>query len=137
MIVQVPPDLAIELWPQLAPMFARVTKHTRGCYEPVDILKEVIAGQQVLWVAWDGNPERRIDAVMTTSIITYPRRKTCRVLFIAGDKLASWKDDFIMLIERYAADQGATAMEGCFRRGWARVAGYREHGVALWKDLAA
>ena len=71
MIVQVTPDHAALMWGALHPLFERVTRHTNGCYEPADVLREILNGQQTLWVAWD--QERNVvDAaipVLPTSIV--------------------------------------------------------------------
>lgn len=137
MIVQVTPDHAAAMWGALAPLFERVTRHTNGCYEPADVLREILNGTQTLWVAWD-EKRNALDAAMTTSLATYPRRKACRVLYISGGNMKAWLGEFIETVERYARDNGATLLEGFFRPGWARVwPGSRTCGVNLVKDLAA
>lgn len=138
MIVHVT-DLALvkRMWPALAPMFARVTRHTNGCYEPEDVLAEILSGQQQLWVAWDGAPGE-VAAAMTTSITNYPRRKAVRVVYIAGAKMQTWLDAFVLEVEKFAAREGATLIEGFFRKGWGRVwPGARECGVGLVKEIKA
>jgi hypothetical protein len=135
MIVQVTPDQAAKMWGALAPLFERVTCHTNGCYEPTDVLREILNGQQTLWVSWR-EETGVLEAAMTTAIITYPRRRTCKVIYIAGEHMNRWRDEFIEVVERYAREHGATAMEGGFRRGWARIAGYQETGVSLFKELS-
>lgn len=136
MIVVVRPEDAARAWSIIEPMLARVTKETHGCYEPIDVLKEVMAGTQVMWAAFD--PERKtIDAVMTTCIASYPRKKHVRVLFVSGSRLSSWRTEFIEALEKYARDMKCAGIEGAFRRGWARVyPGMKETGVSLYKELA-
>jgi hypothetical protein len=137
LIVQVTRDLVPFLWPALEPLFAKVTKETHGCYEPDDVRDEILRGEQTLWVAYD--PERNaIDAAMTTVLQAYPRRTSCRVLYVSGTRMKTWIGEFVKTIEQYARFHGATLLEGSFRRGWARVwPGAHEHGVSLYKDLTA
>lgn len=137
MIVWVKWEDAIKFWPVMEPMFATCTSQTEGRFDTPDLLKEIIEGKQVLWVGYD--PERnKIDLVVTTAIITYPRRKVCRLVFIAGTRMMAYKDEFIRAIEKYARDQGATAIEGALRRGWARIwPGTKECGVSLFRELEA
>lgn len=124
------------MWSSIEPLFKRVTDETNGCYAPADVLLEILKGDQSLWVSWD-EERQSIDAVMTMAIVNYPRRKTCKVIYISGSNMRAWRKEFMEISERYARDMGATAMEGGFRRGWAKVAGYRETGVSLFKELAA
>lgn len=122
-------------WADLAPFFAKVPQHTNGCYEPDDILADLLKGEQVLWVAWD-NDQKRVDAVMTTRLAEFPRRKICEVIFVYGSRMATWLTEFVTTVEQYAQEQGATGLAGSFRRGWLRVwPGCREHGTVLFKDL--
>lgn len=137
MIVVVRPDEAAKYWHVFEPMFATVTKQTHGCYEPTDVLREILNGQQVMWAAWD-KERGAIDAVMTTSIVNHPRRRTCRVIYVVGERMSEWLDEFKEKVEKYAIEQGATALEGAFRRGWARVwEGAEDAGAMLFKELRA
>jgi len=135
MIVQVPAYMAKEKWHELAPFFAKVTCHTNGCYEPDDVLADILKGEQLLWVAWN---ERAlaVDAVMTTRLVEYPRRTVCHVIYIAGGHMQRWLREFQETVEQYACEQGASGLEGGFRRGWVRAwEGCREVGTMLFKDL--
>lgn len=135
LIVQVPAYMAQAKWPDLAPFFAKVTRHTNGCYEPDDVLADILKGEQLLWVAWD-QATNTLDAVMTTRLVDYPRRKICQVIFIAGAQMGRWLSEFQETVEQYAREHGATGLEGHLRRGWVRVwNGCRERGVSLFKDL--
>lgn len=121
-------------WSLLAPFFAKVTRHTNGCYEPDDVLADILKGEQLLWVAWD-EERNAVDAVMTTRLVDYPRRKVCSIPYIAGARMRRWIKEFQTTVEDYARNQGATGIEGGFRRGWGRVCGMREFGVMLFKEL--
>lgn len=123
------------MWPALEPLFAKVTCSTDGCYEPEDVLNDILASKQALWVAYDAE-NNRIDAAMTTAIDQTPRRKVCKIIFITGSKMREWKDEFIAYFEQYARDNGATLCQGYFRSGWVRMwPGSRISGATITKEL--
>lgn len=138
MIVHVPPtELRWQMWPKLRPLFEKVTRHTQGCYEPEDVWAEICRGEQALWLAFD-EKRNEVDAVMTTALVDYPKRKSCRVIYVSGKNMKSWLPEFRETVERYAVKHGATLLQGNFRRGWARVwPGAAECGVSLYKELTA
>jgi hypothetical protein len=136
MIVHVT-DLALieNMWPTLAPIFARATRLSSGCYEPDDVLADIRNGAAQLWVEWD-NDLRQVDAAMSTSIHIYPRRKSVRVNFIAGKNMRRWFEEFAAAVENFARQEGAHFIEGHYRKGWGRVwKGCRENGVGFYKDM--
>lgn len=127
------PNQAHQLWPQIEPLLAPLLAQ-EGLYIPLDIMACCIRGEMMIWVAWDGmSPE--IDAAMVTQIVRFPRRSVCAILYIAGRNLRRWARQFEEETEKYARAQGCQQMGGGFRKGWARVAGYRVTGVTLRKDL--
>jgi hypothetical protein len=124
-----------KLWPTVAPMFERLTRESSGCYEPDDVLAEIKAGEQQLWVAWD-EVRLRVDAVMTTSIRTYPRRKSIRIIYIVGDRMRHWFSEFEVQAEAFGRREGATLLEGFGRKGWLRLwSGVRLTGVGYSKEI--
>lgn len=136
MIVNVTPDLAVDMWPVLAPIFKRVTATTNGCYEPADILRDILNGKQALWVAWD-QAALRVDIVATTELVDHPRRRVCVVRYVAGDNMKTWLSPMVEMIESYARDCGATGIEGGGRDGWEHAyPGMKRTGATLFKDLA-
>lgn len=135
MIVVVKPDEAARSWHIFEPMFKTVTDKSRGCFEPIDILKEILAGRQIMWAAVGDPAKGPVYAVMTTEIIQL-RKRVCKVLWIAGDHMEMWMPDWIETIEKYGRDQKCDFGEGFMRRGWLRVwPGTEENGVNIIKDL--
>ena len=118
----------------MEPHLRRALKYARGCYESVDLLVECLTGRAKLWISWN-EEEKAIEAAMITRLVQYPRRKTCSVPFIGGRNLRGWKDKFIETVEAYARANKCSAMEGGARAGWSRVAGYRNIGCVLMKEL--
>lgn len=141
MIVVVPPEQAALSWAIFEPMFRKVTVTTHGSWEPVDVLRDILNGDQIMWAAWD-RERGTVDAIITTHIKDIRgvagvlRNRICDVMFIAGDRLEQWLPEFIAVIEKYGRDHGCTIGQGALRRGWLRVwPGTEENGVNIIKDL--
>lgn len=121
------------LWPQIEKLLAPLLE-TEGNYVPADILAYHLRDEMLIFIAW-GEPAKEVEAIMVTQTITYPRRKICAVPYIAGKNMDVWKDDFIRLVEDYARRCGCNRMSNMGRLGWVRVAGYKDVGHLLMKDL--
>lgn len=135
MIVWVQPDDAVRIWPVVEKLLAPAVATSRGKYETPDVLREILNGERVLWVALSED-QKSIDAAFSSRVIVYPRCKTVAVDFCGGSGLERWGLPFVEVIEKYARDKGAVAIEGAMRRGWARkYPGMKEVGVILYKDL--
>lgn len=99
-----------------------------------DIKKAILQGQWYLWVAIDA--EREFIAAVVTRIADYPRARLYDVPYIGGRDMRRWLAPMMNAIEAHARQSGAIAMQGFGRRGWCRVAGYREAYSVFVKDLA-
>ena len=56
-----------------------------------------------------------------TQINVYPKWKVATVLFIGGDKMADWIDEFNPILCDWAKGEGCRFMEAHGRMGWKRV----------------
>lgn len=141
MIVHVRPDEAARGWAFFEPMIAEAMAGVQGCYEPLDCLRDILNGDQVMWASWDKEADK-IEAVMTTRIVEHRgvgnvlRRKVINIVYVAGGNMSAWISEFVETIEKYARDMGCTGGTGAFREGWLRVwPGAKKNGVNLFKDL--
>jgi hypothetical protein len=125
------PDQAAHFWPTIGPLLAPLIDD-EGLYRPTDILVQCIRGHALAWVAVRNHD---IIAAMITRIEAYPRKQVVVVPYIAGTGMRSWAALFLRELEAYAMAKGCTRLAGGMRRGWARVADFKEMGVVLWKDL--
>jgi hypothetical protein len=92
-----------------------------------DIERQVLAGEQLLWLAWSD----RIEAAATTHL----SRDVCTLVACSGHERERWLPLFER-IEQYARDEGAKTMRIYGRKGWQRVLdGYHVEHVILEKDL--
>ncbi len=122
------------MWPVVGPLLEPAVKCSHGCYELDDVLADIKAGKQALWVDWEGG--QHINAAMTTMFDQYPRKKTLKVVFVGGRHMKKWLPEFRSLVEAHAKRNGADAVEGFFRKGWVKVwPGARITGVGLVKEL--
>lgn len=146
-IIQIPVAQLVAVWPQVEPHLRLALDYCQGCWEPVDILVELMREQGQLWIAWepatataetvetqpgDGGA---ILAAMVTRIIAYPRKKSCQVFLIGGTAMRRWQEPFLTAVEAYGRSQSCHFLEGGARRGWTRVGGFRTIGVTLTKEL--
>lgn len=72
---------------------------------------------------------------MVTELVSYPRRRACRVFLVGGTGMRRWLQSFQTTVEAFARAHGCDFMEGGARFGWTRAAGYRVVGCALAKEL--
>ena len=76
------PEDAVQLWDRVGPMLQKVVDQTEGELLPDDFLDNIINNYMHLWLAVEGT---EITMAMVTQIIEYPRRKTLRIIALAGE----------------------------------------------------
>jgi hypothetical protein len=97
-----------------------------------DLENAVLAGHQLLWLAWSG---QSIEAVATTQLSNTATRTICVLTACSGHQHERWLPLFEQ-IEQYARNEGAKAMRIYGRKGWERVLdGYKTEHVILEKAL--
>lgn len=125
-LICVDPARVREFWAFAGPMI-RVAIERTGLSEFEDIERQVLAGEQLLWLAWSDH----IEAVA----ITHLTRGVCTLTACSGHQRERWLPLFAA-IEQYAKNEGAKAMRIYGRKGWERVLdGYRAEYVILEKPL--
>jgi len=114
----VPPDEVAEVWAQVGPMIARAIL-TRSGYTLNAVLRELLAGRTQLWVIGD------FDGAVVTMVQNRPAQRVLWVLFMAGDGMDEWLDDWLQVQEKYALYAQCKAIEFSGRKGWHKVAASR------------
>jgi len=113
-------------WP-LARDLIRAAIERTDLSDFADIEKDVLSGDQLLWLAISD----RIEAAATTHL----SRNVCTLMACAGHGRERWLPLFER-IEKYAKDEGCKTMRIFGRRGWERVlGGYHVEHVVLEKVL--
>lgn len=129
-LVCVDPARVAEVWPHAKDKIRTAIEATKlSAFE--DIESDILKGDQLLWIAWDG---KEICAAATTQI-TKPMSKICTLTACSGYDRDRWLPLFEQ-IEKYAADEGCSSMRIFGRKGWERVlTGYKSNYVVLEKSL--
>jgi len=118
------------MWPHVRDLIRAAVERT-GLSSFADIEADVLTGNQLVWIAWDG---KEILAAATTQL-TKPLSKVCTLTACSGYDREQWLPLFAQ-IEQYAANEGCTKMRIYGRKGWERVLdGYRVEHVILEKGL--
>src|SRR5512145_2640923 len=98
----VPPSGLPDIWAEVKPLLERVLPTTAGRYQLVDVVHAIQNFQHQLWIALD--EERKVKGIVTTTIITYPRKKAMVGLLCAGTELKHWMAPMLALLDHFAED---------------------------------
>ena len=101
-----------------------------------DIYEKLLNAEMQLWVIFDENSN--IQSVLTTEIVIYPRKKTCRIVTLGGKGLDDWCEEVLETIEQWAIDNDCVAMETACRKGFIKKLekyGYEHAYTVLGKEL--
>ena len=64
-----------------------------------DIYEKLLNAEMQLWVIFD--EDSNIQSVLTTEIVIYPRKKTCRIVTLGGKGLDDWCEEVLETIEQW------------------------------------
>jgi hypothetical protein len=115
-LICVDPKRVHEIWPHVAERIHAAVKRTNLSHTQ-DIDYDVLHGDGLLWVAWDG---QAIKAAATTSLIKTDRDKVCILTACGGSAMRDWLP-LRTKIEAYARAEGCSRVRIYGRKGWARV----------------
>src|SRR4051812_6979599 len=122
----VSPHDVVKVWP-LASGLIRAAIERTDLSDFADIEKDVLAGDQLLWLAISDH----VEAAATTHL----SRGVCTLVACSGHERERWLPLFAT-IEKYAKNEGCHTMRLYGRKGWERVLnGYRAEHVILEKAL--
>lgn len=129
-LICVPPDEVQKVW-EYAGSLIRAAIEQTDLSEFADIEREVLSGDQLLWLAVSDH----IEAAATTHLIKTRGKPVLVVTACSGYQRERWLPLFAR-IEKYAKDEGASRVRIYGRKGWERVLdGYRVEHVVLEKPL--
>ena len=127
------PEDAVKIWDKVGPMLQKVVDHTEGELLPEDFLDNIVNGYMHLWLSVE---DTEITMVMVTQIIEYPRRKTLRIIAIAGENFKETHSQFNDMIESFAIQAGCSGLELWGRKGWKKMLPYWESNyIVFTKNL--
>ena len=134
-VCDVPPAHLPLVWPRIEELVTRAINsddETPTRYTVEDVRKLTALGGVKLWVAY---VDHEFKAVMFTTIDQYPRCRECRIWFVAGDDLDSWKADWLKTIEDYSRANACLRISTCGREGWLRLYGGKRVGYEMVRPL--
>jgi hypothetical protein len=65
-----------------------------------DIYDKLLETEMQLWLVYDENS--KVISCLTTEVINYPQRRTCRIVTLGGRDLDTWVDKFLDVLEEWA-----------------------------------
>jgi len=108
-LICVDPARIREFWPYAGPLVRAATR-LLSLFEQIE--RSALAGDQLLWMIWDGE---QIRATATTHL----SEGVCTVTSCSGDGMKEWLSTFSQ-IQQYAKDEGCSVrIQG--RSGWKRA----------------
>jgi hypothetical protein len=124
-LVPVDTPLVAGIWPHTREMVKRgMSRADAGDFERTE--RELFAGLQQLWLAWNG---KAIEAIAVTQLTTIGDKKFCVIVACSGHGVRRWVH-LIAGLEQFAK------AEGCKAKGWERaLENYRIKHVVIDKEL--
>jgi hypothetical protein len=112
----IPPQLARQIWPQVRDKLYAAVRRT-DLSHTVDIARDVLHGDGVLWIACQG---QEIEAAAVTLLTRTDRHLVCLITALGGENMGHW---FPLLeqIEDWARAEGAARVRIMGRPGWVRL----------------
>lgn len=133
-LVGIRSDRLEHFWPLIRDYVAEAIERSDGKYEVTDILNALLARDMQAWAVTDGE---KIDALVLTEIVSYPRQREARILACTGSDARQWVH-LISDIEAWAKANGCARLEPIARPGWEKYLkplGFKRTHVVLTKEL--
>jgi hypothetical protein len=126
----VDPGRISDFWPLARAHIRTAIERTDLCAF-ADIESEVLAGHQLLWLAWSGT----LEAAATTHLVKTAGKPVLIVTACSGARRERWLP-LLEQIEDYARAEGCSRTRIYGRKGWERVLrDYRAEHIILERTL--
>lgn len=132
----IPNNLVQDVWMFAEPFIKRALDHTFGEISHDDVRNMCYSRDMQLWMIY--RSDKRMVGAGTTQIVTYPQKKACRIVTLAGTDFDAWREEAHAIIEAWARKMGCECMENYVRKGFVpklEDMGYKHRYSVLHKDL--
>jgi hypothetical protein len=118
-VIRLPPlEEIARRWSEVEPILKRATDTTDGCFAPIHVLQEIMAGKRALWLVEDAGA---LLGVSVAGMEVFPTGKRLwRVVYIAGDRAEEWYPSLIAEMEAEARKWQCHALTAQGRLGCKR-----------------
>jgi hypothetical protein len=117
----VDPAHVSKIWPMVAGQLRTAMQNGGGDF--VDIEKSTLAGEKLLWIVMEADPEPTSKTLILASAVVGLHielgRKFCCIWACAGHEKKRWLP-YIKSIEDFAKEEGCSSVQIWGRRGWGR-----------------
>ena len=120
-ITAIPSGHVSNVIPQIMPHLMKLAPRTNGRSSVDDILRELLAGESTVWLAFEPEEENRVYGVSICKVVQYPRARMLNIDYTAGNKLNIWQADMLNTLIRWAKDNQCVRIEFTGRAGWLKV----------------
>jgi transposase len=119
-----------QIWKEVAPLLSQALEYSDGKYSLESIKQALINRDMQLWLSIDGH----IEACGVTQIVSYPCKKVCNFMFVAGRDMEKWLT-FENDIKQWAREHGCQSIELYGRPGWQKILPWERIHVVLREHL--
>lgn len=131
-LVCVDPKRVAEVWPHASHLIRAAIQRTNLNHFS-DIEDQILTGDSLLWLAWDGE---RIMAAASTLLTETETDRICTMTACGGSDMREWLP-LLERIETYAKDEGCSIFRIFGREGWLRILdGFHKTAIVIEKGLA-
>lgn len=126
--IRLPPlEEVARRWGEIEPPLKLATDRTDGCFAPIHVLQDIMAGRKALWLVEDAGA---VIGVTVGGREDYPTgKRVWQVPYIGGERAEEWYPAIIAEMEARARALGCHGMNATGRPGWERFS--RRAGIAL------
>ena len=132
----VPIDMIEGVWVKVQPWINKALEYGNGEYGIEDIYAALLDREMQLWMVYE-MPNKNIVLALITQIITYPQKKSCRVVALGGESHLLWEKR-LFILEEWAKSEGCSNVEAFVRSGLAKKMkhlGYNNIYTVVSKDI--
>ena len=132
----VPADMIEGVWNEVGQWIEKALSYGNGEFAIEDIYNALTEREMQLWIIYE-MPEKKIVLAVITQIITYPQKKTCRVVALGGESHLLWERR-LFILEEWAKQEGCENVEAFVRSGLAKKMkhlGYNNIYTVVSKDI--